>query len=171
MSGTIAASLLPEFDQETAHTRRVLERVTDAMGTWKAHPKSTAAGDLALHLADLVAWTAVTLQGTELDMNPPGGPAWAPSPYEGPDKTLNKFDANVTQARAALAAASDADFAVAWALKSGGATLFSMPRLAVIRTFVLNHLIHHRAQLGVYLRLNGIPVPAIYGPSADEGNM
>jgi len=130
-----------------------------------------AAGDLALHLANLVGWAGVTLQGTELDMNPPGGPAWTPPVFRSMADTLAEFDANVGQARAALAAGSDADYGVVWSLKNGGATLFSMPRAAVVRTFVLNHLIHHRAQLGIYLRLNDIPVPASYGPSADEGQM
>ncbi len=171
MSNMISQSVLPEFDNEMANTRKVLERLTDAIATWKPHPKSFAAGDLGLHIANLVGWTSVTLGQTELDMNPPGGPAWKSPPYESAKRTLEVFDGEVVKARAALASASDADFAVHWTLKSGGNAIFTMPRVAVIRIFVMNHVIHHRAQLTVYLRMKDIPVPSIYGPSADEGNM
>lgn len=171
MSNMISTSLLPEFDQEIANTRRVLERVTDAMAPWKPHPKSMSAGDLALHLANLIGWASVTMEGTELDFNPPGGPAWKPPVFESAAATLAEFERNVAQGRTALSRATDADYGISWALKNGGATIFALPRVAVIRTFVLNHLIHHRAQLGLYLRLNNLPVPAIYGPSADEGQM
>jgi uncharacterized damage-inducible protein DinB len=171
MSNMISQSVLPEFDNEMANTRKVLERLTDGIATWKPHPKSFSAGDLGLHIANLTGWTSVTLAQTELDMNPPGGPGWKPPVYESAKRTLEVFDAEVVKARAALAAASDADFAVNWTLKNGGDAIFTMPRVAVIRIFVMNHVIHHRAQLTVYLRMNNIPVPSIYGPSADEGNM
>ena len=169
MSNNIAQSILPEFDNEMANTRKVLERLTDAIATWKPHPKSFSAGDLGLHIANMISWTNMTLTQTELDMNPPGGPAWTPPVYESAKRTLAMFDENVVKARAALAGASDADFAVNWSLKNGGQSIFTMPRVAVIRIFVLNHVIHHRAQLTVYLRMKDIPVPSIYGPSADEG--
>lgn len=107
--------------------------------------------------ASLIGWTSSTLSMTELDMNPPGGPAGKPPVYESAKRTLEVFEAEVVKARAALAAASDADFA--------------MSRVAVIRIFVMNHIIHHRAQLTVSLRMKDIPVPSIYGPSDDEGNM
>ena len=139
-----------------ANTRKVLERLTDATATWKPHPKSFSAGDLGLHVASLIGWTSSTLSMTELDMNPPGGPAGKPPVYESAKRTLEVFEAEVVKARAALAAASDADFA--------------MSRVAVIRIFVMNHIIHHRAQLTVSLRMKDIPVPSIYGPSDDEGN-
>ena len=170
MSNQIAQSVLPEFDNEMANTRKVLERLTDAMATWKPHPKSFSAGHLGLHVANLAGWTTMTMSQTELDMNPPDGPAWAPPVYENSKRTLEIFDENVIKARAALAAASDADFAVNWTLKNGGQAIFTMPRVAVLRIFTMNHIIHHRAQLTVYLRMNDIPVPSIYGPSADEGN-
>ncbi len=171
MSNNIAQSVLPEFDNEMANTRKVLERLTDAIATWKPHPKSFSAGDLGLHVANLAGWTTTTMTQTELDMNPPDGPAWKPPVYESSKRTLEIFDQNVIKARAALAAASDADFGVLWTLKNGGQSIFSMPRVAVLRIFTMNHIIHHRAQLTVYLRLNDIPVPSIYGPSADEGSM
>ncbi|MSR02448.1 MAG: damage-inducible protein DinB [Gemmatimonadetes bacterium] len=154
-----------------ANTRKVLERLTDATATWKPHPKSFSAGDLGLHVASLIGWTSSTLSMTELDMNPPGGPAWKPPVYESAKRTLEVFEAEVVKARAALAAASDADFAVNWTLKNGGNAIFAMSRVAVIRIFVMNHIIHHRAQLTVSLRMKDIPVPSIYGPSDDEGNM
>ena len=170
MSNTIAQSVLPEFDTERATTRKVLERLTDAIATWKPHPKSFSAGDLGLHVANLAGWTTMTMAQTELDLNP-GGQPWKSPPYESAKRTLQVFDENVVKARASLATASDADFAVNWTLKSNGQTIFSMPRVAVLRIFTMNHIIHHRAQLTVYLRMNNIPVPSIYGPSADEGNL
>lgn len=170
MSHAIAQSLLPEFDLEMAGTRKVLERITDKVATWKPHPKSFPAGDLSLHIANLAGWTSVTLQQTELDMNPPGGPAWTPPKYESPAATLQLFDENVKKSRAAIAATSDADFMVTWTLRNGGQAIFSLPRIGVYRSFCMNHIIHHRAQLTVYLRINDIPLPSLYGPSADEGN-
>lgn len=168
MSKMIAQSLLPEFDQEMAGTRKVLERMTEALASYKPHAKSFSAGDLALHIANLAGWAEVTMNQTELDMNPPGGPAWTPPKYESAAVTLATFDANVAKARAALDT-SDANYQVAWTLKDKGNALFSLPRAAVVRTFVMNHIIHHRAQLTVYQRINNIPVPSLYGPSADEG--
>lgn len=169
MSNMIAQSLLPEFDQEMAGTRKVLERMTEALAAYKPHPKSFGAGDLALHIANLSGWAETTMGQTELDMNPPGGPAWAPPKYESAAATLAIFDGNVARARKALASGTDADYQVLWTLKDKGNALFSMPRVVVVRTFVMNHVIHHRAQLTVYLRMNNIPVPSLYGPSADEG--
>lgn len=165
---SIAQSLLPEFDHEMATTRKVLERIPDALGTWKPHEKSFSMGNLAVHTAELIGWGTMTMQTTELDMAPKDG-----EPYKNPEFStgadlLKRFDANVTATRAALAAASDADFMVGWSLKMAGETLFTIPRVGVIRTWVLNHVIHHRAQLAVYLRLNDLPVPSMYGPSADE---
>jgi uncharacterized damage-inducible protein DinB len=171
MTHLIAQALLPEFDQEMAGTRKVLERMTDALATWKPHPKSFAAGDLALHIANLAGWPTTTMTQTELDLNPPGGPAWTPPKYQSAAATLAQFDDNVKKARGALGAASDADYQVAWTLRNGGQAVFSMPRVAVVRAFAMNHIIHHRAQLTVYLRMNDIPLPALYGPSADETGM
>jgi uncharacterized damage-inducible protein DinB len=165
---SIAQSLLPEFDHEMATTRKLLERVPDAKAAWTPHAKSFSMGTLAAHVANLVGWATITMRTTELDMAPPGG-----EPYKNPDFTssaalLALFDTNVAAARTALATASDADYMVGWTLKMGGQDLFTIPRVGCIRTWMLNHVIHHRGQLSVYLRLNEIPVPAIYGPSADE---
>ena len=165
---TIAASLLPEFDHEMATTRKVLAAVPAADPEWRPHPKSTALGELASHLATITLWGKMTLERTELDLGIPDNAKLARTPYTTTAELLERFDAYVRDTRAALAAASDADMGVTWTLKNGGKTIFSMPRAAVLRSFVLNHLVHHRAQLAVYLRLNNIPVPAMYGPSADE---
>ena len=164
---TLAQSLLPEFDQEMSSTRQLLELVGETDPAWKPHPKSWSLGDLSLHIANLVSWGETTMQTTELDLNPPGGPAWTPPVYESPAATLQVFDRNVTQAREAIAKASDADMGVGWSLKNAGQTLFTMPRIATLRAFVMNHLIHHRGQLTVYLRLKDVPLPSVYGPTAD----
>ena len=164
----IADSLLPEFDQEMASTRKALERVPSDKGAWKPHPKSFPLGHLAQLIARLPGWVVSTLKQTELDLNPPGGGGDAGYSLQPTDALLRLFDENVKKARAALAEASDEDMAVPWSLKSGGATLLTQPRSVVLRQQVLNHLFHHRGQLTVYLRLLDVPVPSIYGPSADE---
>ena len=163
----IADSLLPEFDQEMATTRRALERVPSDQGAWKPHPKSFPLGHLAQLIALLPGWVVSTLKQTELDLNPPGGgyPGYSLQPTEA---LLRLFDDNVKQARAAIAEASDEDMAVPWSLKSGGRTLLTLPRSVVLRQQVLNHLFHHRGQLTVYLRLLDVPLPWVYGPTADE---
>jgi len=163
----IAQSLLPEFDHEMATTRTLLERVPEDRAQWKPHPRSTALGELAAHIAALSGFAVMALDGTERDMNPPGGPAFQPPRFTTTAELLASFDQNTAGARAALAAASDDALGVTWTLKSGGHSIFAMPRVAVIRTMVLNHVIHHRGQLSVYLRLCDVPLPSIYGPTAD----
>lgn len=165
---SIADSLLPEFDQEMAATRRVLERTPVKDVTWKPHAKSYALGKLATHIAMIPGWITPTLQQTELDLNPPGGSGYTEPELKSVAGLLALFDENVKQARASLAKASDATLAGNWSLKSGGHTIFTMPRTAVLRGFIMNHLIHHRAQFTVYLRLRDVPLPPIYGPTADE---
>lgn len=167
---TIAQNLLPELEAELTTTRKLVELCPNAKADWKPHPKSTSLGDLATHVANLVGWTAVTLQTTELDISPPGGTQPVSPRFESMQTTLQIFDENARAARAALVAAVDEDFQVGWSLKAGGVALFTMPRLACLRTFVLNHLIHHRGQLSVYLRLLDVPLPQIYGPTADTPN-
>ncbi len=161
-------ALLPEFDQEMASTRKTLERVPDDKLGWKPHPKSGTMGWLASHIATMVGWTADTIEKESFDVAPPGAPAMQMPQAHSRKELLEWFDQGVVKARAAIAAASDQTLAHSWSLLSGGKPMFTMPRAAVLRTFVMNHIIHHRAQLGVYLRLNDIPVPSIYGPSADE---
>ena len=163
----IATSLLPEFDLEMANTRKVLERVPEADFAWKPHAKSFSMGELAGHVASIPGWMTSTLVDDAFDVSPGGVPATFPKAATAKE-ALTMFDEGFAGARAALSAASDAAFLKSWALLANGEPLFTMPRVAVVRSFVMNHLIHHRAQLCVYLRLNDIPVPALYGPSADE---
>jgi len=168
---TIRDALLPEFDQEMANTRKTLERCPEDKFGWKPHAKSFSMGSLATHIANMTGWCVDTIEKDSFDIAPPGAPPYKEEPLTSRSELLAHFDKNVTAARAAIAGSSDEHFMQTWSLLSGGQTLFSMPRIVCIRSFVLNHTIHHRAQLGVYLRLNDIPVPAIYGPSADEQGM
>jgi uncharacterized damage-inducible protein DinB len=164
----ISESLLPEFDQEMANTRKVLERVPAAKFSWKPHPKSSEFGALAAHVANMADWAGLTLQTDSFDYAPPGAPPYETPKFSSTQDLLAAFDKSVASARAALAAADDSTMLAPWTLMAGGKSMMTMPRVAVVRTFVMNHIIHHRAQLGVYLRLNDIPVPGLYGPSADE---
>ncbi|MGH9768365.1 MAG: DinB family protein [Blastocatellia bacterium] len=168
---SISASLLPEFDQEMVNTRKALERVPDDKFDWKPHEKSLPMGSLATHLANLPSWTVYTINQDSLDLAPPGGEPFKTPEAKSRQEILEMFDKNVVAARAAIAAASDEELFKPWSLLSGGNTLMTLPKIAVLRSFVMNHIIHHRGQFTVYLRLNDIPVPSIYGPSADEGIM
>jgi uncharacterized damage-inducible protein DinB len=165
---TIGHSMLPEFDQEMANTRKTLERVPDEKWNWKPHDKSGTVGWLAGHIATMPGWATMTLNSEQLDYAPVDGPSYQPPKIENRQQLLAEFDKNMTEARAALAAASDADMMKGWTLLAGGKTIFTLPRVACLRGMVFNHIIHHRAQLTVYYRLLGIPVPGLYGPSADE---
>ncbi|HYK83559.1 MAG TPA: DinB family protein [Gemmatimonadales bacterium] len=164
----LAELLLPEFDDEMAATRRVLERVPEANFAWKPHPKSMTLGRLATLLAELPSWAVNAVEKDEFDFAPPGSPPFHPHTLENRARILALFDQNVQAARRAAGATSDAEFAKPWALKAGGRVLWTKTKLAVYRETVMNHLVHHRGQLTVYLRLNDVPVPAIYGPTADE---
>lgn len=163
----LSNALLPEFDNEMANTRKTLERVPDDKYDWKPHEKSSAMGALAGHLANMPSWGAMAVGSDSFDMAPGGQPVTTPPPSSAAE-LLATFDENVAKTREAIAGASDEELFKPWSLLSNGNTLLTIPKIAVLRTFVMNHVIHHRAQLGVYLRLNDIPVPSIYGPSADE---
>ena len=167
-SYNISQSLLPEFDHEMANTRRLLSRVPEGRGDFAPHTKSMTLARLAGHVAELPSWGLMALGQDELDLNPPSGPVFVAFHFETKTAALAKFDSDMKQLRQLLAATSDADMMKSWTLKSGGHSIMSMPRAAVFRGFVMNHLIHHRAQLGVYLRMNDVAVPGLYGPSADE---
>lgn len=165
---SIAQSILPEFDQEMAGTRKVLERVPDDKLEWRAHPKSNTIGWVGSHLADIPIWTKFTLTQNSLDIAPQDGEPYRTAQLAGHAAMVAAFDKNVAEARKVIEATSDEEFMKPWSLLSGGETILTMPRLAVIRSFVLNHSIHHRAFLCSYLRLNDVPVPGLYGPSGDE---
>jgi uncharacterized damage-inducible protein DinB len=164
---TYAETILPEFDQEMANTRKVLERIPDDRLNWQPHPKSHTIGWNANHVADLVNWIVEALTKPSLDIAPVGG-----EPYKFPNLTSREeiialFDRNVATARKAITEVNDEDIGSMWTLSRGGTPFFTMPRSAVTRG-AISHLIHHRAHLCVYLRLNDIPVPGMYGPSGDE---
>ena len=165
---SVAQMLLPEFDREIATTRRLLERVATETFDFKPHPKSGTMQWLAGHVALLPMWAVETMAKTELDLNPSDGSMEPPPAPTTTEELLQMFDTQAAAARAAIAGGADEDFMVDWTLLNAGEPVFTMPRVAVIRVFVMNPLIHHRGQLSVYLRLNDIPVPSIYGPSADE---
>jgi uncharacterized damage-inducible protein DinB len=159
----IKDALLPEFDEEMKTTRTLLERVPDAKADWKPHPKSMSLGELAIHLATMAGWTMPTLTQTQMDF----ATDFTPPVFGSTAQALKVFDEAVAQARATIAATSDADFMVPWTLRRGDHVFFTLPRVVVLRSMVLNHAIHHRGQLSVYLRLNDVPLPSIYGPTAD----
>lgn len=164
----IARTILAEFNHEMANTRKVLERIPEEHAAWKPHPKSYSLGDLAVHIAELPTWVEIALKREEFDFDPPGGKK-APTPaFDTRRALLKQFDDNVTAAVGAIADTSDDDMKKKWSLKNKGVLVFSLPRVAVMRSFVMNHMIHHRGQMTVYLRLKNVPVPAIYGASADE---
>jgi uncharacterized damage-inducible protein DinB len=160
----VSDALLPEFDQEMANTRKTLERVPMDNYEWQPHTKSFNMGRLATHVAQLPSWAQVTINSDELDL---AGGYDQPKPQTN-QELLDLFDSNATEARKALEGASDDSYFKPWTLRMGDHVIFTMPKIAVIRSMVMNHIIHHRAQLTVYLRLNDIPVPGLYGPSADE---
>ncbi len=163
-----AETLLPEFDHEMANTRKVLERLPDDRLDWQPHAKSHTIGWNANHLAELPNWLGVTLTEPSLDVAPPGAEPYKLPSLSSREAILDLFDRNVAAARKAIAEIKDEDVGRMWSLLRGGQPIFTMPRSAVVRGMVLNHLIHHRAILCVYLRLNDIPVPGMYGPSGDE---
>lgn len=158
-----AQTLLPEFDQEMATTRRVLERVPDGKGEWKPHPKSFCLAHLAQLVSWMPGWITNVLKETSLDLAQAAGYS-----METTSTLLADFDRNVREAREAIASTPDGDYGVPWSLKRGDQVLFTAPRAAMVRNH-LSHLVHHRAQLGMYLRLLDVPVPSMYGPTADEG--
>lgn len=168
---TICQSLIPEYDQEMATTRRMLERIPDDKFTWKPHEKSMELGRLSGHIAEIPAWIPMINNQDALDIAPVGGPAYTPPPTKTRADVVALFDKSAAEGRASLAEARDEIMHKNWALLAGGNQILSMERTVCIRTWVFSHIVHHRAQLGVYLRLNDIPVPSTYGPSADEGGM
>lgn len=163
----ITDSLLPEFDHEMATTRRLLDRVPEADLGWKPHEKSMSLGQLAGHIANIPYWASAVLSQPYFDLVT-GGTDTRPRTPASVAQLVADFETKAGAARTALAAASDADMLAAWTLKNGSHEVFTMPRVAALRSFVMNHLIHHRGQLSVYLRLRNVAVPPIYGPTADE---
>jgi uncharacterized damage-inducible protein DinB len=164
----IAELLIPEFDAEIAVTRKVLERVPDDRGDWKPHPKSFPMGHLAQLVARLPGWTNMVLDRTELDIAPTSGPGFPGYTLETTATLLAEFDRNAAAARPSIANSSDEDYEVIWTLQRAGVTLGKMTRYGAMRSTVLNHIMHHRAQLALYLRMVDLAVPQMYGPTADD---
>jgi uncharacterized damage-inducible protein DinB len=164
----ISELLLPEYDNEIRITRAVLERVPDDNPDWKPHEKSFSMAHLAQLVARLPGWVAMVTEKTELDIAPKDGPKYPGYSNEKTATLLTEFDTNATAGRESIAKTSDADFDVPWHFKRAGVTLMTEPRYQALRSNVLNHLVHHRAQLGLYLRLTGGQVPEMYGPTADS---
>ena len=164
---TTAELLLQDFDMEIEMTRRILERVPEDNPDYKCHEKSMPLGKLAMHVATLPEFGRMILTTPAMDMANPAH-KFPDMTFRSRDITLATFDAAASEARSALAAASDADLAAPWKFSFGDKVISNSPRSLAYRHMFFNHLIHHRAQLGVYLRLNDLPVPGVYGPSADE---
>ena len=164
----IKDALLPEYDHEMGTTRRLLERVPEADFGWRPHERSMSLGQLSGHLANIPTWTSAVLDLSVFDLASLGEDIRPKTPPSR-DALLKEFDAKVSAARASLAQRTDPEMFAPWTLKKGGHEVFTLPRISAIRSFVMNHSIHHRGQLSVYLRLRNVPLPSIYGPTADEG--
>jgi uncharacterized damage-inducible protein DinB len=164
---SFADAFLPEFDNEMKTTRAILERVPFEDPSWKPHPKSTSIGSLASHVAGLAGFGTAIVTQQEINMAPKEGPPPVMAQYTTSAELLSAYDANVASTRAGITALQEADLMTPWTLKNGDHVVFTLPRASVIRTLMMNHIIHHRGQLSVYLRLNDVPLPSIYGPTAD----
>lgn len=165
---SLREKIFADFEQEMANTRKCLERVPNDKWDWKIHEKSNTIGWVAGHLAEIPSWAVSAIQEDGFDICPPDAPPVQPIRPQTIEETLEIFDKNLAEARAAMATFQDEDLDKPWSLLNGGQALFTMPKMTVIRSWVINHSIHHRAILTVYFRVNDIPVPAIYGPSGDE---
>ncbi len=162
----ISASVLPEFDTEMATTRTMLESVPESRAAWTPHIRSRTMGELASHIAHLPRLGLITMESDELDMAPVSGESVAPG-FKSTAELVRTFDENVKRARAAIESATDSEMMEACTLRRSGRTVWTLPRAAVLRSFILSHMIHHRGQLSVYLRLADVRVPSVYGPTAD----
>jgi uncharacterized damage-inducible protein DinB len=160
----IAQALLPEFDYEMATTRKMIERFPEDKVEWRPHDTCMTLGRLAGHMSELAGWVVPTVNQDELVLDP----SYEPNVMKSRAETLKQFDENVKSSRAAIAGASDETLMRPWSLVAGGKTVMTMPKVAVLRSFVMNHMIHHRGQLAAFYRIAGVPIPSIYGPSKDE---
>ena len=164
---SMSAGILPAFEHVIEGTRQHLESIPDDRLDWKPHDKSYTIGELGTHLANLPSWVVATIGQDELDVAPPGEDPPRMEPLDSSDEMVRTIDENANAARAAIEGASDADLMAEWTLLKGGEALFTLPKIAVLRTFVMDHMIHHRGQLTVYLRLLDVPLKQTFGPTAD----
>ena len=168
MSSNLAAALIGELQHEAATTRKILERIPAEKFDYKPHEKSMTMGRLAVHVAEMTGWAIEIANKTELDFATMDYKPFEPQTTE---ELVGFLDKLVAEATEALKTVSDEAMMENWSLRNGETIYFTMPRIQTLRSMVFNHIVHHRGQLSVYLRLNDIPVPEIYGPSADEGQM
>lgn len=168
---SMSASILPAFEHVIEGTRQHLESIPDDRLDWKPHDKSYTIGELGTHLANLPSWVMATIGQDELDVAPPGEDPPRMDPLGSAAEMVSTIDENASAARAAIEGASDDDLMADWTLLKGGEALFTLPKIAVLRTFVMDHMIHHRGQLTVYLRLLDIPLKQTFGPTADFPDM
>jgi uncharacterized damage-inducible protein DinB len=164
---SLAAPIAAELLLEGANTRKLFERIPEEHFDWKPHPKSMTLRELASHIVDSLSWVGSTIDSDVLDA---GAADWTPFRAASRDELLTTYEKHCAEAARRIQAVPDARMMQTWAMKAGGKTLFSAPRIAVLRTFFISHQIHHRGQLDVYLRLKDVPLPQIYGPTADEPN-
>lgn len=164
----IAEHLVQELEYEGASTRKLLERIPKDKLGWKPHQKSMSLGELASHIAESLGWATEAIEQDVFNMDVENY-----RPFKGKDlgEILSVFDENLKKALGKISGTSDERMMGTWTMKGGGKTILSMPRAAIVRTFIISHTIHHRGQLDVYLRLNDVPLPQIYGPTADEPEM
>lgn len=165
---SLIETFLTEFDHEASTTRKLLERLPGDRMEFRPHPKSFTMAALATHIVNMVKWGTVTVNEDSFDYAPEGAAPYKEEPVASSAEALEQFDAHLAAFREALKASSEAAMFANWSLLAGGKTVMTMPRVAVLRSMILNHIIHHRGQLSVYLRMCDVPVPSIYGPSADE---
>lgn len=165
---TIGGGFAMELKQEARTTRTMLERLPDDKFDWKPHEKSMTLGRLAGHIIEMVGWTRSTLTQDGIDF---AAMKYEPKVHTTTASMLEDFDKNVADSMSILSNIDDTEMFKSWFMRNGEKLYFEMPRVAVMRSFVMSHIIHHRGQLAVYIRLLDIPVPSIYGPSADEGQM
>ena len=165
---TLGQILMAELKHEAVSTRKMLERIPAGKLAWKPHEKSMSLEQLAGHIVNMFSWTNVTLKQDELDF---AKSDYKPKAYREASELVADFDKNIEDAVETLSNISNEEMAQTWTMRNGEQIYFTMPRTAVMRTFVMNHIIHHRGQLSVYLRLLDVPLPSVYGPTADEQTM
>jgi uncharacterized damage-inducible protein DinB len=164
----IAETVLPQYDHECALTRKLLARVPETQAAFRPHPKSMSVGELAMHIASIARWAVPTLTKPEIDVAGPERASMSPPAFTTTKDLLAQLDEATAKARAALEPRTDDEMRATWTLRAGTNVIFAQPRIGVFRGFIISHTIHHRGQLEVSLRMLGVPLPSIYGPSGDE---
>ncbi len=165
MSTNMSNAMVQEFTHEAATTRKLLDRLPEDKMSWQPHEKSMTLGRLAGHLAEIAEWGGTIVNDDLFDMD---AGEYKPKEFATKKEVLECFDASVEEFKKTLSGKSDEHLMKTWKMKAGGEVMLEMPKVACLRSFVLSHAVHHRGQFSVYLRENNVPIPSIYGPSADE---